>query len=80
MTSRKKVPYDIILRAQQQDEEATIAIVKHYRKEIQRLALCEFVDENGQKHWQPDDDIVLRLQTRLMLSIAKFNGSVENEN
>ncbi len=71
--STDKVSYKTILRAQQQDEEAVVEIVKHYRKEMQRLAMREFVDITGQKHWQLDDDIMLRLQTKLMLSIVKFN-------
>ena len=72
MTNKKKVPYATICKAIEQDEKAILEIVQHYKNEIQQLAIRQIIDEQGQTRFEPDADMVLRLQTKLMLSISKF--------
>lgn len=72
MTNKKKVPYATICKAIEQDEKAILEIVQHYKNEIQQLAIRQIIDEQGQTRFEPDADMVLRLQTKLMLSMSKF--------
>ena len=72
MTNKKKVPYATICKAIEQDEKAILEIVQHYKNEIQQLAVRQIIDEQGQTRFEPDADMVLRLQTKLMLSMSKF--------
>lgn len=72
MTNKNKVPYATICKAIEQDEKAILEIVQHYKNEIQQLAIRQIIDEQGQTRFEPDADMVLRLQTKLMLSIGKF--------
>ena len=72
MTNKKKVPYATICKAIEQDEKAILEIVQHYKNEIQQLAIRQIIDEQGQTRFEPDAEMVLRLQTKLMLSMSKF--------
>ena len=72
MTNKKKVPYATICKAIEQDEKAILEIVQHYKNDIQQLAIRQIIDEQGQTRFEPDADMVLRLQTKLMLSMSKF--------
>lgn len=72
MRTSSKVGYETIIRAIQQDEQALLEILLQYRQEIQMLSMREIVDDTGRRYQCPDEDMMLRLQVKLLLSIPKF--------
>ena len=77
--SEKKVPYETIEKALQQDDSAIVEILLHYRGFMQKLAGQEIVKENGQRCRSFDEEMLLRLEVKLMTSIPKFKFLPEEE-
>lgn len=77
--SEKKVPYETIEKALQQDDSAIVEILLHYRGFMQKLAGQEIVKENGQRCRSFDEEMLLRLEVKLMTSISKFKFLPEEE-
>ena len=68
----EKVWYEIIKLTVQNDEAAIVQIVHHYRNYIQFFSLrkAELVDGSRIKY--VDEEMGLRLETKLMESVLKF--------
>ncbi len=62
--SEKKVPYETIEKALQQDDSAIVEILLHYRGFMQKLAGQEIVKENGQRCRSFDEEMLLRLEVK----------------
>jgi hypothetical protein len=56
----------------QNDDVAIMQIVAHYRNYIRYLSLHEVELTNGRKVKYVDEEMVLRLETKLMESVQKF--------
>ncbi len=67
-----KVRYEIIAQAIQQDETAIAQIVAHYRNYIRYLSLREAELADGRRVKYVDEEMALRLETKLMESVGKF--------
>ena len=70
----EKVRYEIIKRAVQNDEAAIAQIVHHYRNYIQFLSLREAELADGSRIKYVDEEMALRLETKLMESVLKFKA------
>ena len=68
----EKVQYEIIKRAVQNDEAAIAQIVHHYRNYIQFLSVREAVLADGSRIKSVDEEMALRLEPKLMVSVGKF--------
>lgn len=68
----EKVQYEIIKRAVQNDEAAIAEIVLRYKKYIRYLSLRDVVFSDGKTVQCVDEEMALRLETKLMKSVAKF--------
>ena len=72
-----KISYAVIEKAIAQDERAILEVVAYYRKYIRYLSLREFVLENGERIQCVDEEMALRLESKLMASIPKFKIRAE---
>ena len=70
--SQDKIRYETIIRAIQNDDEAIAQVVAHYRNYIRYLSLREVELADGRKVKYVDEEMVLRLETKLMESVLKF--------
>lgn len=61
---------DVILAAVNGDEDALAAVVAHYQKYIRALATRPLKDEYGNTYLYVDEDMRLRLETKLIHSIV----------
>ena len=64
------IPVPVILAATCGDEEAIAAVVAHYQSYIRALATRPLKDENGNEYLCVDEDMRLRLETKLICSIV----------
>lgn len=64
-----RIPVSVILAAADGDEKALDAVVRHYKDYIQALSLRTLHDDYGNEYYFVDDDIRLRLETKLIHSI-----------
>ena len=71
-----KIRYETIIRAIQNDDVAIMQIIAHYRNYIQYLSLREVELTNGRKVKYVDEEMVLRLETKLMEGVLKFKIKV----
>ena len=70
----KPIPVSVILAAVNGDEGALAAVVAHYQNYIRALATRPLKDEYGNTHLYVDEDMRLRLETKLIYSIVtNFN-------
>lgn len=67
----KDLPLSVILKAVEGDEEALTAVLKHYAKYIRSLSTRVLKDEYGNEYFYVDEDMRLRLETKLICSIVK---------
>ena len=65
----KPIPVPVILAAVNGDENALAAVVAHYQKYIRALATRPVKDEYGNEYLYVDEDMRLRLETKLIHSI-----------
>ena len=63
-------PVPVILAAVNGDEDALAAVVAHYQKYIRALATRPLKDEYGNTYLYVDEDMRLRLETKLIHSIV----------
>ena len=66
----KPIPVPVILAAVNGDENALAAVVAHYQKYIRALATRPVKDEYGNEYLYVDEDMRLRLETKLIHSIV----------
>ena len=66
----KPIPVPVILAAMNGDEGALAAVVAHYQKYIRALATRPLKDEYGNTYLYVDEDMRLRLETKLIHSIV----------
>ena len=66
----KPIPVPVILAAVNGDEDALAAVVAHYQKYIRALATRPLKDEYGNTYLYVDEDMRLRLETKLIHSIV----------
>ena len=66
----KPIPVPVILAAVNGDENALAAVVAHYQKYIRALATRPLKDEYGNTYLYVDEDMRLRLETKLIHSIV----------
>lgn len=69
---KKIVPYETIVKALQQDESAIVEILLHYKDFIKKLAGREIEKEPGQCYYAVDEEMLLRLEVKLVTGISKF--------
>ena len=62
----KPIPVPVILAAVNGDENALAAVVAHYQKYIRALATRPVKDEYGNEYLYVDEDMRLRLETKLI--------------
>ena len=65
----KPIPVPVILAAVNGDEDALAAVVAHYQKYIRALATRP-LNEYGNTYLYVDEDMRLRLETKLIHSIV----------
>lgn len=66
----KPIPVSVIMAAVHGDEDALAAVVAHYQKYIRALATRPLRDEYGNEYLCVDEDMRLRLETKLIYSIV----------
>ena len=66
----KPIPVPVILAAVAGDEGAVAAVVAHYQNYIRALAARPLKDEYGNTYLYVDEDMRLRLETKLIHSIV----------
>ena len=66
----KPIPVPVILAAVDGDEDALAAVVAHYQNYIRALATRPLKDEYGNTYLYVDEDMRLRLETKLIYSIV----------
>lgn len=70
--SQDKIRYEIIIQAIQQDEAAIGQVAAHYRNYINYLSLREVELADGRRVKYVDEEMVRRLETKLMESVQEF--------
>ena len=65
------IPFSIIEKAINEDIEAIDYILAHYRNYIIRLSTRVARDENNNEYMYVDDDMLSRLESKLIYSIIK---------
>ena len=70
--SKDRISYETIADALQQEESAIVEILLYYKKFMQQLASREIVGVNGQRYHSIDEEMLTRLEVKLMASIPKF--------
>ena len=66
----KAIPMSVILAAVSGDGESLAAVVAHYQNYIRALATRPLKDENGNEYLCVDEDMRLRLETKLICGIV----------
>lgn len=66
----KPIQMPVIMAAVSGDEEALAAVVAHYQNYIRALATRPLKDEYGNEYLCVDEDMRLRLETKLIHSIV----------
>ena len=66
----KPIPVPVILAAVNGDEDALATVVGHYQKYIRALSTRPLKDDYGNTYLYIDEDIRLRLETKLIHSIV----------
>ena len=74
--SQDKIRYETIIWAIQNNDDAIMQILAHYRNYIRYLSLHEAEIANGRNMKYVDEEIALRLETKLMESVTKFRVRV----
>ena len=65
----EEIPVTIISAATQGKPDAISYVLRHYRKHIRKLATRTLKDEYGNEYLFVDEDMVNRLQSKLIFSI-----------
>lgn len=67
----KDLPFDIVIKAKAGDENALNAVIHHYAQYIRSLATRVLKDEYGNEYLYVDEDMRMRLETKLICSIVR---------
>lgn len=67
----KELPFDVIIRAKAGDEAALTAVLHHYSQYIRSLATRVLKDDYGNEYLYVDEDMRMRLETKLICSIVR---------
>ena len=71
-TSKKLLPFPIIVSATNGDADAINYVLKHYAGYIAALSMRTLYDEYGNPHLCVDEELRRRLETKLISNITKF--------
>lgn len=66
------VPYHLILRVTQGDEDALPEIIPYFGRTIRRMSTLEYVTLEGKRNFHVDEDIRGDLESTLMLAALNF--------
>jgi len=66
----KSIPLSVILAAMEGNEAALAVVLDHYKGYIRYLAMRPLKDEYGNEYLFVDEDMRLRLETKLIHSIV----------
>ena len=66
------LPFSIIKAAASGDAEAMSAVLKHYERYIGKLSLRQLYGENAHPHLSVDEELRLRLETKLIHKVLTF--------
>lgn len=67
----KNLPLSVIIAAMGGDGQAFGAVLTHYRRYIRSLATRTLTDEYGNEYLYVDEDMRMRLETKLICSIVR---------
>ena len=67
----KNLPLSVIIAAMDGDGQALGAVLTHYRRYIRSLATRVLKDEYGNEYLYVDEDMRMRLETKLICSIVR---------
>ena len=67
------IPYPVIAAAGGGNPEAVNRVIQHYSGYIAALSMRTSYDKNGFPHFLVDEDMHRRLETKLIISILKFD-------
>lgn len=67
----KELSFNAIIRAKSGDEKALNAVIHHYGRYIRSLATRVLKDEYGNEYFYVDEDMRIRLETKLIYSIVR---------
>ena len=70
---RDLLPYPVIAAAGRGDPVAVDMVIRHYSGYIAALATRTSYDAHGNPYSQVDEDLRRRLETKLILSILRFD-------
>lgn len=71
-STESKIPYSTISRAVQGNEDALKSVLLFYRPYMHTIATCPTYDFQGRPSTPIDDELLCRLETKLLLSVLKF--------
>lgn len=64
------LPVPVILAAVDGDESSLAAVAAHFRRYTRGLSTRVLNDEYGNTYWYVDEDMCLRLETKLIYSVV----------
>lgn len=64
------LPVSVILMAAAGDERSLSIVAAHFRRYIRGLSTRVLNDEYGNTYWYVDEDMCLRLETKLIYSVV----------
>mgnify|MGYP000156382027 CR=1 FL=1 len=64
------LPVSVILAAVDGDERSLSIVAAHFRRYIRGLSTRVLNDEYGNTYWYVDEDMCLRLETKLIYSVV----------
>ena len=67
----KALPFNTIVKAETGDENALNVVIHHYSQYIRSLATRVLKDEYGNEYLYVDEDMRMRLETKLICSIVR---------
>lgn len=74
-TQATLLPYPVIAAAVVGDPDAVDRVIRHYSSYIAALSMRTSYDADGFPHYQVDEDLRRRLETKLIIAILRFDMS-----
>lgn len=72
-TRQGVLPFSIIVSAVQGEPDAVNAVIHHYSGYIAALSTKTSIDAQGNPHFQVDEELRRRLETKLIIAILSFD-------
>ena len=66
------LPFSVISAAARGEVEAVNKVLKHYAGYIAKLSMLQYSDENGSARMYVDEELLRRLETKLIAAILTF--------